>query len=78
MLVPFFYSRILGWRFHNVQAQHIQEYLDGAFTMFKRSLSYWAYPKPFKNISGAFSQLFILLNTRFVAICELELASLIN
>jgi hypothetical protein len=42
---------ILGWRFHFVQAQPIQEYLDGAFTLFKRSLSYWAYPKPFENIS---------------------------
>jgi hypothetical protein len=31
--------------------------LDGAFTAFKRSLSYWAYPKPFKNISGAFQLL---------------------
>jgi hypothetical protein len=32
------YSRISGWRFHCVQAQPIQEYLDGAFTLFKRSL----------------------------------------
>jgi hypothetical protein len=30
-----------------------QQSLDGAFTAFKRSLSYWAYPKPFKNISFA-------------------------
>jgi len=49
------YSRISGWRFHFVQAQPIQEYLDGAITAFKRSLSYWAYPKPFKNISGFFA-----------------------
>jgi hypothetical protein len=32
-----------------------QQSLDGAFTAFKRSLSYWAYPKPFKNISGFFA-----------------------
>jgi len=34
MLVPFFYSSILGWRFHFVQAQQIQiDFIkDVAFT----------------------------------------------
>jgi len=43
------YSRIFGWRFHFVQAQLIQESLDGAFTAFKRSL--------FKNLRMALSLL---------------------
>jgi len=32
------YSTISGWRYHCVQAQLIQQSLDGAFTAFKRSL----------------------------------------
>jgi hypothetical protein len=48
-------TRILGWRFHFVQAQRIQkEFIRMSLSQSESDiLSYWAYPKPFKNISGA-------------------------
>jgi hypothetical protein len=50
---------ILGWRFHFVQAQQIQkEFIRMSLSQSESDiLSYWAYPKPFKNISGAFQLL---------------------
>jgi hypothetical protein len=49
------YPRIFGWRFHCVQAQQIQiEFIRMSLSQSEIDiLSYWAYPKPFKNISEA-------------------------